>query len=306
MVTLNTDLTLTFEQADAVLFAWLGSSVHCSGMDRLEGGMLNSVLRLRFDRDPYTAVIKLNSEGEGFAKEALALRHLRERGFLCPDVYLESDGAGPIPYMFLLLETIPGVTMLQAELDGTDRRRVEQELAAVFADLHVHTRETFGPIGSPGVGSWRDIFMPILREVRAAPEVEERLTADVLSTVDQAIEAAEDIMAAQGAPALIHGDIWGANVMVAKADDGWHLSGLIDPSAQYADAEMELAYLRSFGAPWSGFFEAYAALRPLRPGYERRRLVYWLHTYLVHVYYFDDLHYRDRVAQAAQEILACV
>jgi len=305
MVTLNTDLTLTLDQADAVLSAWLGSAVRCSGIERLHGGMLNSVLRLRFDRDPYTAVIKLNNEGEGFAKEALALRHLRQRLFPCPAVYGVSDDTGPIPYMFLLLETIPGVTMLQAQLDDADRRRVERELAGVFADLHVHTRETFGPIGTTGACRWRDIFMPLLRQVRAAPEIEARLASEVLSTVDRAIEVAEDVMAPQGSPALIHGDIWGANVMVVRADDGWHLSGLIDPSAQYADAEMELAYLRSFNAPWRDFFEAYTALRPLRPGYELRWQVYWLHTYLVHVTYFAEQHYREEVARAAQKILAC-
>ncbi|MCD6286457.1 MAG: fructosamine kinase family protein [Anaerolineae bacterium] len=288
-----------------MLSEWLGSAVRCSEIERLHGGMLNSVLRLRFDRDPYTAVIKLSNEGEGFAKEALALRHLRGRGFPCPSVYGVSDGTGPIPYMFLLLETIPGVTMLQARLDDADRCCVERELAGVFADLHVHTRGTFGPIGTTGSSSWRDIFMPLLRQVRAAPEVEARLTSEVLTRVDRAIEVAEGVMAAQGSPALIHGDIWGANVMVVRADDGWHLSGLIDPSAQYADAEMELAYLRSFNAPWRDFFEAYTALRPLRPGYELRWQVYWLHTYLVHVFYFTDQHYREKVARAAQKILAC-
>ena len=305
MIALNTDLTLTLDQAEAVLSDWLGSAVRCSGIERLHGGMLNSVLRLHFDRDPSTVVIKLNNEGEGFAKEALALCHLRERGFPCPSVHRVSDGAGPIPYMFLLLETIPGVTMLQAQLDDADRRRVERELAEVLADLHVHTRKTFGPIGTTGDCRWGEIFMPLLRQVRAAPETEERLTSEVLSRVDLAIEVAEGVMAAQGSPSLIHGDIWGANVMVVRADDGWHLSGLIDPSAQYADAEMELAYLRSFNAPWRDFFEAYTALRPLRPGYELRRQVYWLHTYLVHVTYFADQRYREAVARAAQKVLAC-
>ena len=305
MANLNTDLTLTLDQAEAVLSAWLGSAVRCAGIERLHGGMLNSVLRLRFDRDPYTAVIKFNNEGEGFAQEALALRHLRERGFPCPAVYGVSDGTGPIPHMYLLLETIPGVTMLQAQLDDASRRRVERELAGVLADLHALTREAFGPIGTTGACRWRDIFMPLLRQVRAAPEIETRLTSEVLSTVDRAIEIAEGIMAAQGSPALIHGDIWGANVMVVRAGDGWHLSGLIDPSAQYADAEMELAYLRSFNTPWRDFFEAYTALRPLRPGHELRWQVYWLYTYLVHVYFFTDQRYRDEVAQTAQKILAC-
>ncbi|MGC9522490.1 MAG: fructosamine kinase family protein [Anaerolineae bacterium] len=304
MVELQTDLALTHGQAERVLAAWLDSSVRCTGIERLRGGMINSVLRLTFDRAPHTAVIKLNEKGNGFAGEAHALRHLRERGFPCPDVYLHDARSELIPYTFLLLEALPGVSLGEARLLSRDMERIEGELAEVLIALHTHTRDTFGPIDAAGETDWTAVFMPRLRAVRAKPEVERRLPASVLQEIDRAIDVAPDLLQAQGRPTLIHGDIWAANVMVHEAGDGWHLSGLVDPSAEYADVEMELAYLRVFHTAGQAFFARYTQVNPLRPGYELRWLIYWLRTYLVHVWLFGDQHYRDRTALIAQEIVA--
>jgi len=306
MPKLDTDLKLETKQAEAVLEAWLGGSVACMGMDRLEGGMLNTVLRLRFDRDPGTAVIKLSREGGDFVREARALRHMRERAFPCPTVYDLGGAASLLPHSYLLLETLPGVHMGQASLEESDAAVVEQELAEAMVALHAHTRDTYGALGAAGEQSWLEAYMPRLHAVRASDEVGSRLATDALETVDRAIEVCAELLADESAPTLIHGDIWAANVMVERRDDGWHLSGLLDPSAEYADAEMELAYLRSFRTPWTHFFDAYTALRPLRPGHELRWLVYWLHTYLIHVYYFGDQHYCDVAGWAARQILAKV
>lgn len=304
MVDLQTDLALTRKQAESVLAAWLGEAVRCTDIERLHGGMINSVLRLRFDHAPHTAVIKLNAKGNGFAAEARALRYLRDRGFPCPHVYLHDARAELIPYAFLLLEALPGVSLDEARLTASDRDRIERELGEVLIALHAHTRDTFGPIDAAGETEWTEAFMPRLHAVRAEPEIALRLSDDILRNVDRAIGAAPDLLQAQGEPTLIHGDIWAANVMVHPADDGWHLSGLVDPGAQYADVEMELAYLRVFNTAGQAFFDVYTQANSLRPGYELRWLVYWLRTYLVHVWLFGDQHYRDMTALVAQEIAA--
>lgn len=310
MVELQTDLMLTPEQAEGVLAAWLGTAVRCTDIERLHGGMINSVLRLAFDREPHSAVIKLSGSGQSFAGEVRALRHLRERAFPCPQVYHVENVARLLPYTFLLLETLPGVSLAQARLGSTARHRVEMELAEVLLDLHGHTRETFGPPEAAGETSWVAAFMPRLHRVRAEPEVGQRLPPEVLAEVDRAIGVAPELLAEAGKPTLIHGDIWAANVMVAQdrngAPDGprWRLSGLVDPGAQYADVEMELAYLRVFQTVGTPFFDIYSASRPLRPGYELRWLVYWLRTYLIHVWLFGDQHYRDMTAWVAQELVS--
>ena len=92
--------------------------------------------------------------------------------------------------------------------------------------------------------------------------------------------------------------------MVAEGTDGWHLSGLVDPSAtKYTDVECELAYLEVFNTVGTAFFDTYTASLPLRSGYRLRRMFYWLNTYLVHVSLFEDRSYRERAAETARDIL---
>lgn len=84
-------------------------------------------------------------------------------------------------------------------------------------------------------------------------------------------------------PSLIHGDLWGGNVLAA---DG-RISGFIDPAIYYADPEIELAFTTLFGTFGDAFFRRYGELRPLRARFfEERRDLYNLYPLLVHVRLF--------------------
>lgn len=307
-----TALALSPAQAEGLLQRWLteqgrllpGDAVRCTEIEPLAGGMMNTVLALRFDREPGRAVVKLNVAGQRFDKEARALEHLRSQaGFLCPRVYLEDSSARSFPYTFLLLEALPGVHMWNLELPPDDRVRIERDLAQVLLDLHSHRSAGFGDIGAAVHPRWVDVFLPRLREVRAQPEVEARLAPEVSRQLDAAIEHAAIALEAQGEPTLVHGDIWAANVIVQRTPMGWALSGLVDPNAQYADVEFELAYLEEFShVAGATFFDAYRAGAPMRAGYEYRRLFYWLHSYLVHVWLFEDRVYQEKTSWVLDQI----
>jgi fructosamine-3-kinase len=91
---------------------------------------------------------------------------------------------------------------------------------------------------------------------------------------------------------------------VDKAADGWHLSGIVDwPAMQYADAEYELAYLQWSEAAETAFFETYHAARLPRVGYELRRLFYWLHTHMLHVWLECHESERQKVVETAAELV---
>jgi len=302
---LQTSLAFTSEQAETLLAAWLGSTVRCTSIERLKGGMMNTVLKLAFDREPFHAVVKLNVAGQGFDKEARSLRHLREHTrFPCPRVYREDSSARDFPYTHLLLEALPGVNMWDLPMPPESRERIDRELALVLLELHSHQRDGFGSIGEAGTHArWVDVFLPRLREVRGQPEVDARLPPAVSGQLDAAITRAEAALAEQGRPTLVHGDIWAANIIVDERPTGWQLSGLVDPSAEYADVELELAYLEQFSVVVGpAFFSEYHAHSPLRPGYEYRRLFYWLHSYLVHVWLFEDQIFRDKTAWVLEQI----
>ncbi len=311
---IQNNLTLTQAQAEAVLSAWLGAPAACTAIRPLHGGMINAVYGLEFDREPFTAVIKVSATGGGFASsdftstdfatEARALDYLRAHTrFPSPRVYLLEATPQTIPFTFLLLETIPGVCLEGLSLSPAEADEIDRQLAETLLELHNHTGAHFGGItGQPASERWPDVFLPLLVEVRARPEIAQRLPSAALADVDRAIELAAAELADQGPPTLIHGDIWAGNLIVQPGECGWRLVGIVDPGLHYADIEAELAYLEVFGARRDAFFAAYTAQRPLRPGYERRRLFYWLKTALLHVWLFGDQFFCDFTTQTAAAI----
>ncbi len=300
-----TDLVISIEQAEILLRRYFVSSVTCSSVTRLEGAALSSVLRLKFDREPYTAVIKMDSgDDTGFTGEKNRLDHLRDIGGMrCPRVFAVGSADDEMPYSFLLMEDLSGVSLKTAQLHPDDRSSIEHQLAEILLQLHSHKRTTFGQIDEdPGPIRWTDIVIPRLIEMRN--EMEGTVPSSVLSDIDIAVNAAPDAFSSQGEPCLIHGDMWAGNIIVAQSKRKWIFSGFIDPGVQYADVEHELAYLQAIDTVGTEFFDAYTAQTPMRPGFEIRRLFYWLNTHMLHVWLFGDREYRDKTASIASEI-AC-
>jgi fructosamine-3-kinase len=299
----STDLVISIEAVEILLAQWLGSSVSCSKMTRLDGGMLNTVFRLEFNQAPHTAVVKMSTENDvTFASEKKRLDYLRDVGALrCPEVFVVGTTDEDIPYSFLLMEDLHGVNLGTAQLLPDDRSLLEFQLAEALLHLHSHRRDTFGQIDEdPGATRWVDIVIPRLIDMRS--EMEGTLHPLVLSDIDIAIDAAPEVLASQGEPTLIHGDLWAGNMIVAQSDSSWTISGFIDPGAQYADVEHELAYLQAFDTVGQAFLDAYTAHTPMRPGFELRRLFYWLNTHMVHVWLFGDQEHHEKTASVASEI----
>ena len=95
-----------------------------------------------------------------------------------------------------------------------------------------------------------------------------------------------DLLPAQPATALVHGDLWGGNVIVS-ADGSVHL---IDPNAYFGDRELDAATLTVFDRPHASFFEHLA----LPTGWQERQPIYRLWTWLVHLRLFG-VSYRPAV-----------
>ncbi len=310
MIELQPDLDLTTAQAERLLDAWLVGPVVCSEIVPLQGGIVNSVFRLEFDRPPHRAVVKIHGrDGDTFAAEARALEYLgAETACPVPSVYLHDSSARLIPYSFLLIEDVPGVCLKSLDLEPSERADIDVQLADVLGELHDHRGRGWGGVDTDDTSeTWADLFAARLAAARAHPAVAERLAADVLARVDEAIDLARPALRDPGRPTLVHGDVWDGNLMVRRENGRWRLTGLLDPDLQFADVEFELAYLEVFDTPREAFFAAYADRQTLRPGYERRRLFYWLHTALVHVALFGDeffCHFTARTADSIARRLA--
>lgn len=308
-VPMREDIHLTREQAGDILSCWMGRGVTCHSTRQLDGGVCSGVFLLEFDESPHSAVVKLIDSLEDVPENDCLLRESRRLEFLhqhtnvpCPSVYLQDRSGKAVPYSFLLLERLPGINLWSANLAPDQRRYVERELAETLLELHSHKRATFGEMEEPGVTNFVDQFMPCLREMRT--DMNDFLSFSELEVLDGALVYAEDALRVQGEPTLIHGDAWAGNIMVHERSDGWHLSGLLDPVClHYADVESELAHLQAFDMVYETFFKVYTSQQPLRQGYEFRRLFYWLHIYMVHVWLGLGSGFGDKVVATSRQVI---
>ena len=109
------------------------------------------------------------------------------------------------------------------------------------------------------------------------------LPIDVMHRIDGLAGRLDGLLAAPDRPALIHGDMWGGNVLVK---DG-RIAGFVDPAIYYADPEIELAFSTLFSTFGEPFFRRYGEFRPLDRGFfETRKDLYNLYPLLVHVRLF--------------------
>jgi fructosamine-3-kinase len=254
----------------------------------LGGGCIGEVYRVELADGP-SLVAKVDREGEShLEREAYMLRYLREKSELpVPEVYHGSR-------RLLLMQFIEGSSRFT---EGAERQAAEllAGLHGITADSYGHERDTLiGALDQPNqpTKSWAVFFRDhrLLYIALVAHEAG-RLPVEDLRRVQRLSEMLDKLIEDPNPPALIHGDVWSANVL-ARGD---RITAFLDPAIYYADPEIELAFISLFDSFGRPFLDRYQEIRPIRDGFfEVRRDLYNLYPLLVHTYYFGG-GYRDSV-----------
>jgi len=247
--------------------------------EALSGGSLSQIVRIAL-ADGREAIVK---NGPSPRIEAAMLKAVAASGAPAPAVLGVSDEA-------LVLELLP---------NGGALHDAWASLGTALATLHLVTGERYGWAEDYAFASlaiengWADDWPRFWAERRLLVHL-----ARIPSSLARRVEAlAADLphrLPARPAPSLLHGDMWGGNVLVA----GTRVSGLIDPACYYGHSEVDLAMLTLFDHPDAAFYDAYG---PLEPGHEERLTIYRLWPALVHLRLFGS-GYRGMVERFLSEV----
>lgn len=253
---------------------------HLKSVRPLGGGCIGEVYRVDLE-DGTPLVAKVDQEAESnLRREAYMLRYLREKSeLLVPEVYHGSE-------RLLLMQFVEGSSRFT---EGAEHHAAEllAGLHGISVDSYGHERDTLiGNLNQPNppTQSWTQFFRDqrLLYSARVAHEAG-RLPASDMHRVERLAGRLEAWIGEPNPPALVHGDVWSANVLAS----GDRITAFLDPALYYADPEIELAFISMFDSFDHAFFERYAEIRPIDDAFfEARRDLYNLYPLLIHTYYF--------------------
>ncbi|UCH76079.1 MAG: fructosamine kinase family protein [Rhodospirillales bacterium] len=223
--------------------------------------------------------------------------------------YLARTNTVPVPEV---LHAAPDLLVMSwVEADGRLTAAAEQHAAELLAALHGIAAEAYGHERDTLIGAlrqpnpWCQSWVAFFREHRLLHIGRDALDCGALARdtykrlEDFCIRKLDAYIDEPDRPSLIHGDMWGGNVLCA---DG-RIAAFIDPAIYHADAEIELAFSTLFGTYGDVFFRTYDELRPIRPGFfEARRDIYNLYPLLVHTRLFGG-HYGTQVDHILKRFL---
>jgi fructosamine-3-kinase len=287
------------QTVESAIRALRGPSTTVVSRRPVGGGDINVATRL--DLSDGTRLFLKQNEGRLpglFAREADGL------------LALLVAGGPPVPRPLARHEGADGQWLLLEWVEPTrPRADTWEELGHALARLHRTTAPAFGFAQDNWIGSspqpngwlerWTDFFaerrlgaqLALLRARGAADEA-------VARGVERVVARLPGLLVEPERPALLHGDLWRGNVLVAR--DG--RAFLVDPAAYYGHPEADLAMTELFGRLDARFYAAYAEAAPLAPGYAERRDLYNLYHLLNHLNLFGA-GYRAAVLDVVQRYL---
>ncbi|MEP7292043.1 MAG: fructosamine kinase family protein, partial [Chloroflexota bacterium] len=226
--------------------------------ENLQGGVISLVRRLT-TTSQHRLIIKQSVEAPDdlYALEAESLQVLKAAGLRTPEVFaLAGD--------FLLLEAVGSAVAAEPDWAAAGR---------AIAQLHLNTNARFGYehdnyLGLlPQINTWTldgHEFFGRYRMLRylSVPLCEATLTAQDRQAIERLVARLPQLIPVQPA-ALLHGDLWHANVLFAANGD----PVFIDPAVYFGWAEAELSMLRQYAVAPQAFYDAYVEVRPLEVGW---------------------------------------
>jgi fructosamine-3-kinase len=280
----------------------LGGSRQIVTTRSLHGGCINQAWQVQFD-DGMSVFVKQPSgsvPAEHFQVEADGLAALAK-----PDCIR-------IPKVLGLTQTDEGIPLLILQYITTGKQDSDFQtlLGRQLATLHQSTTQTLcgwhmdNDIGStPQSNAWSNDWPTFFRTQRLGYQFDLAQRSGLVDTsfmamANRLLEQIDTLIDVDEPACLLHGDLWGGNVMCDNAGQ----PVLIDPAVYFGHREADLAMTRLFGGFTSDFYQAYHDTWPLPPHTLRRQQLYMLYHLLNHLNLFGHI-YHEQCLSVMRDLL---
>lgn len=218
--------------------------------------------------------------------------------------YLKKNSKLPVPTVYYSNEHVIIMDFIETHFSMNDV--AQRHAADLLAGLHAITADTYGFESDTAIGSFRQpnpqtkdwpAFYAEHRLIHMAGEAlkDGKVDKAFMQKVEKLAAKLPALLKGYNPPGLVHGDIWGGNVLAGSG----RIAGFLDPAIYYADPEVELAFIKLFSTFGDSFFYRYNELRPIRAGFhEERADIYNVYPLIVHTRLFGASY-----ARKAQKIL---
>lgn len=291
--------------AERIVKGWLGPSAKLDELSLLTGGVVNTTVAVRADGRRAVLKISQHRVNREYEREAADLRRLRILDIPVPEIYDSRTGSLEDPNSFLLIEYVEGTSLRELMKSGEASKldSVQSDLLDIVTKLHSETDDTFGKIRGERFSNWPAFYRSLI-----APVVEEankigHLPAKTTKVIHRVFDRLDDLVATDDKPRLLHGDLWGGNILCRKNEAGvWRIVAIIDPELRFGHAESELAYLDLFKTVTADFRKAYHQRFHVGDEYHRvRKPVYQLFA-LVNQYQLRGPDFAPPLIEAAEKV----
>ena len=289
-IIMNANMTSpTFTSLDSAISALFGEDIKITGRSGISGGDINEAYRLTLS-DGNTLFMKTNrlENASFFTAEAAGLAALASTHAIgLPKILgtgIDTDGG----FSFLLLEMIRGAARV---------RDYWEILGQELASLHKYDPSEYSGTGKYGFHSDNyigmsaqkntpcDSWVEFFRSNRLEPQFKRAggyFSPEDLKRIHSLLDGLDRLLIEPEYPSLLHGDLWGGNVMTGNDGKAW----LIDPAVYVGHREVDIAMTELFGGFSQSFYASYQESAPLEPGYQDRLELYNLYQLLNHLNMF--------------------
>jgi hygromycin-B 7''-O-kinase len=257
-----------------------------------DDGLFGQILFLSTTVGEYA--IRGNPHGHAqLTKERLVARLIHEQSSLpAPWPYRVSENTDLFGWTYAVMPRLPGTngSELWKTSDAEQRVALASACGEALARVHETTSPFFGPYDAQldaftELADFPAWMLGRLDAWRTACRAVDALSPEAERFIDSLIDECAEALAEPFTPVLVHHDFKPGNLNLETTRSGFAVTGVFDLFESYfADGEEDLVRMLwqvHSSEEREAFVDAYAALRPLRPGAAQRLALYALADWLV-------------------------